>query len=99
MKQRTCAIVLTALIAACGKPAPPPVVDESSHRLTSSGPVVGFTGSYGSHVWHGIPYASPPVGAARWRAPQPPKPWTDTRVALDKGSPCVQYASSLGGVP
>lgn len=29
--------------------------DPASQRLTSSGPVVGFVGSYGSQVWLGIP--------------------------------------------
>lgn len=26
-------------------------------------------------VWRGIPYAAPPTGELRWRAPQPPAPW------------------------
>ena len=69
-----------------------------SRRTTASGTVVGFVGEYGSHVWLGIPYAAPPVGALRWRAPQPPQPWTGTREALAFGSPCTQYASPFGGV-
>ncbi|MBY6256632.1 carboxylesterase/lipase family protein [Phytobacter diazotrophicus] len=31
--------------------------------------------------WRGIPYAVPPVGPLRWRAPQPPAPWQGIRVA------------------
>lgn len=60
---------------------------------------MGFAGRYGSHVWHGIPYAQPPIGLERWRAARPVEPWAETRTALAHGSPCVQYASPLGGVP
>lgn len=30
-------------------------------------------------VYRGIPYAAPPVGTLRWRAPQPPTPWEGVR--------------------
>jgi para-nitrobenzyl esterase len=77
-----------------GRPAP----DPTSRRTLSSGVVVGFQGRYGSHVWLGMPYAAPPVGVLRWRAPLPPQPWAGTREALQLGSACTQYASVFGGV-
>ena len=71
--------------------APPPVVDPTSERLLPAGAVVGFASESGSHVWRGIPYAKPPVGDLRWRAPEPLPVWEGTREALAHGSACVQY--------
>ena len=36
----------------------------------------------GLRVYRGIPYAAPPVGDLRWRAPQPPPKWKGVRAAL-----------------
>ncbi|MCU0668562.1 MAG: carboxylesterase family protein [Myxococcota bacterium] len=80
-------------------PEPPRVADATSVRaLPGGGEVVGFTGRYGSHVWLGIPYATPPVGALRWRAPEPAAPIAGRREALAFGAHCAQLASPFGGV-
>ncbi len=55
-------------------------------RVTTAGGVVeGFTRN-GVNRWRSIPYAAPPVGPLRFRAPQPPAAWTGVR-------PCHRYAS------
>jgi len=45
---------------------------------TASGVVEGFTRD-GVHRWRSIPYAKPPVGPLRYRAPQPVQPWSGVR--------------------
>ena len=90
-------VLLIGTLDGCG-PKPRSVVDPAARRSTASGAVVGLVGEYGSHVWLGVPFAAPPVGALRWRAPLPPQAWTGTREALAFGSACTQYASPFGGV-
>ncbi len=45
---------------------------------TATGTVEGFTRD-GVNRWRSIPYAQPPLGALRFRAPQPAKPWSGVR--------------------
>jgi para-nitrobenzyl esterase len=42
------------------------------------------------HVWKGIPYARPPIGDLRWKAPRPPVAWQGIRPALEFGPICAQ---------
>lgn len=41
-------------------------------------------------VFKGVPFAAPPVGALRWRAPEPPAPWEGVRKADKFSSACIQ---------
>src|ERR1700675_2648390 len=49
--------------------------------------------------YKGIPYAQPPVGDLRWKAPQPPKPWKGIRVAKSFRDMCPQQVVLAGGQP
>jgi para-nitrobenzyl esterase len=40
----------------------------------------------------GMPFAAPPVGDLRWKAPQPVAQWNDVRDATKYGSHCMQVA-------
>jgi len=44
----------------------------------------------GVRAFKGIPYAQPPVGDQRWRAPQAAKNWTGVREAMQFGPRCMQ---------
>jgi para-nitrobenzyl esterase len=65
--------------------ASPPRVTIDSGAL--EGTVDSATGVL---VFKGIPYAAPPVGALRWRPPQPPAHWSGTRAAQQLGHNCMQ---------
>ena len=54
---------------------------------TQQGLVAGRPGTDPSiMVFKGLPFAAPPVGDLRWKAPQPPASWTGVRQA-DKFGP------------
>jgi para-nitrobenzyl esterase len=76
--------------------AEPPVRDDATLRTTTAGDVVGFVHHHGVRAWLGIPFAAAPAGDLRWRAPEPPPPWSGVREALTAGPACPQKPSALG---
>ncbi len=76
------AVVSLALAAALAAQTPKPV-------RTQAGLVQGMTED-GITVYKGIPFAAPPIGDLRWRAPAAPAAWTGVHTA-DKFAPaCMQ---------
>lgn len=66
---------------------------------TRQGPLLGSVDE-DVHVWRGIPFAAPPIGPLRWRAPQPVKPWQAVREAQQFAAASWQSSAQcieLGG--
>jgi para-nitrobenzyl esterase len=52
----------------------------------------------GHATFRGIPFAKPPVGPLRFRAPEPPDAWSGTRAALSHGPSAMQAGSAVPGM-
>jgi para-nitrobenzyl esterase len=88
------ALLALHLLSGCasgGSGAPAPVKTSASIR-TTAGLVRGIDGSRpGVRAYLGMPYAAPPVGERRWRAPAPLLgTWTNVRSASTFGPSCMQ---------
>ncbi|MFX0175608.1 MAG: carboxylesterase family protein, partial [Candidatus Hodarchaeota archaeon] len=46
--------------------------------------------------WKGVPYAAPPIGSFRWKAPLDPTPWIGTRKARKFGNSAAQVMPIIG---
>ena len=58
---------------------------------TTHGPVRGRDDGW-VKVWKGVRYAAAPVGDLRWRAPEPPRRWTEVADAGRFGPACPQLS-------
>ena len=56
----------------------------------ANGQLAGATLPSGIHAFKGVPYAAPPVGEYRWRAPQPVQSWANVRPATQFGPRAMQ---------
>ncbi len=84
--KRLCVLILGVLLGctAIGK-ADPLVVK------TAQGRAQGKTIGDGKvRAWLGVPYAAPPVGDLRWKAPQPAAAWQGVRDSTRYGAHCAQ---------
>jgi para-nitrobenzyl esterase len=81
---RTALFSLVLVGSALAQPATDPL------RVTVEGGEVRGAVAGSVVTWKGIPYAAPPVGALRWRVPQPVVPWTGVKETKRFGPACVQ---------
>src|SRR5689334_21988268 len=49
----------------------------------------------GLTIYRGIPFAAPPLGELRWRAPHPPAKWQGVRAATEFGRACMQSNAAI----
>ena len=75
-------------------------VATAGNGATVRAPTAGFADGVavgaiedGVQTFRGIPYAAPPVGELRWRAPQTPKAWPGVRQATAFAPACAQSAT------
>jgi para-nitrobenzyl esterase len=88
--------IVAALLAAAGLAASARA--EPPKAQTASGALQGVRqGKVDAYL--GVPFAAPPVGPARWKAPAPAPSWTGVRAADKFGASCWQPVSSAGFGP
>ena len=87
----TLALALVAGSACAQKSAQPVLTVEGGQIQGVPADVAGVT------VFRGIPFAAPPIGDLRWKAPQPVVPWDGVRVCDTFGHPPFQAAHYPGG--
>lgn len=87
MRRRIAAALCTAALV-------PGLATAANDRVRTAYGVVEGAGAQpsGVRLFRGIPFAAPPVGTLRWRAPQPPKQWTGARKTDEFGPRCMQDA-------
>lgn len=68
--------------------------NDPAFATTENGCVKGYV-EKGIRVFKGIPYAAPPVGDLRWRAPRPVKSWQGTLDARRFSPTCIQFKNGL----
>ena len=80
-----------AVLVASGLVLASAVGRAADHVKIDTGTLEGMVGTDPSvRVFRGVPFAAPPVGDLRWKAPRPAAAWTGVRKADTWGTRCMQ---------
>jgi len=92
MKKLLTFVASAICLISCASQAPNPIL------TIEGGQVQGvLTELDGVYAYRGIPYAAPPLGELRWKAPQPVVPWDGVLIADTFGHPSYQAVHYPGG--
>lgn len=107
MKPRLGVLIVGAVLATCGLIGHASVQSRSGAQTGVDEPIPVEGGlvtgtqtpqwTYGVRLFRGIPFAAPPVGELRWRAPQPVQPWTGIKRAEEFSPGCIQPPTDTEG--
>jgi para-nitrobenzyl esterase len=102
MRNPICPMMIVALLVTFGALGVKAIEMTSRHKdpaivRIETGKIRGLvTDDY--RTFQGVPYAAPPKGKLRWRAPKPALPWDGIKDATMPGSMCPQMPSSYADV-
>jgi para-nitrobenzyl esterase len=85
-------ILIILLIAGCSSELP-----KESQRTINQGEMIGIESDNNTFAWLGIPFAEPPVGNLRWKAPLQPKAFNLKFEANQFADACFQPGGLFGG--
>ena len=111
MKHKTTGLgalaILCSLVAGCGGDNTSAagttsnggaVTSAPEMRTTAYGTIVGVNdaNASGTYYWKGVPFAKPPIGALRWKAPVEPDAWAQPLATQKFGNACIQNGRVYG---
>jgi para-nitrobenzyl esterase len=98
--RRAFLVALSLLPLSCAEHGAPmtPTSDASGPIITAPAGAVQGRSDGPLRVFKGIPYALPPIGAARWKPPGVLPTWSGLRQAVDFGPACIQPTRRMASI-
>ena len=85
-------LTLILILEGCGQSLP-----SDSVRIINQGEIIGIETEDNTYAWLGIPFAEPPVGDLRWKAPIQPKKFGSRFEASEFSEVCFQREGIMTG--